>query len=859
MPSDFYSVRQQDFVPIKLNLNPAGNALFDYVRDMPCALVWYQVHNPARPDKPQKHFRLVTNGRVSAVDADWSVPGVLVTPAAALELCRQHPGVLGMAIVMSQGNNLSCLDIDKGEANAAQYTQWFSNGYYNEPTSNDGWHYLCIGRVGRNMTKPIEFYSGDHLLTVSFLGQGALKRNDDALDYFDSIAIKYDIDLFKPVLTTDNRQVGEILHLVQTFEPNKFNTLYMTLHAPSGTTGYDASSQDMALIMSIMDYTRDVDLIYQVFLATGYGQRLINKAPGDKKKGKNYLHNSIRKALPRQAIFWLAQDFKQLNPALFNDPNFWPNAYGQIVPMPEPVAMTDNTPLEPPKQTKGKPVYPDLPRGGMFSVIEDMMFHGYFIENRHFAKMHALDAVNSLLMPFYIFNGRTRSNMFKVVTGPTSAGKGMVLQSSAYLRLANQLTDEQMRGHKQPFIDVTRTPLRERYVTGPMQGSVRGLDKLYAQAYSKRPVIAIKERDFTQSLEAFFMDVAQATGPARNLAELGDECTDLFDLSLPGRYLETKATGKTDAIIIPEPIVDITFEGTQEPLLTSIAPDGSNLASGRVNRWIFFIHDAYYVTKQRRLLEMGDVSFNNVMNGYLAPILIKLVRMTENCEEPLNATITPELSAHEFEAYERAMRARNILDMPQGARDTYARVRMNVQKMAMLFAMERHASGLSSTFEITNADIDLAYEFVMPGYDYIAQNFAAGNVGSNDDHDYVYLGAEMIRRELKAFYQTADYDNWLKSLGNETQAQRFKALGVVPFKPVREKIWSHGIFNTKKLRQNKPAAMNACLEYLQDNEYVLIDRGTQERSAAHAGLCAANGIRQIGEPITNRLLVRVFR
>lgn len=860
MASDFYSIRQQDFVQVKLNLNPAGNPLFDYLADKPCALVWFQVVDPSRPDKPKKHFRLVVNGRVSDLDADWRAPGVLVTPQAALELCRAYPGVLGMAFVLSQGLNLSMLDIDRHETNANEYTRWFADGYYNEPTSNDGMHYFCVGRLGRNMTKPVEFYSGDHLATASFFGQGQLKQNYDALEHFDSISITYDIELFRPVLTHDNRAASDILQQVQMYEPALFNEVYMTLHRQNDPL-YDASAMDMKLIMSIMDYTRDPDLIYQVFLATGFGQRLINRQPGEKKKGKNYLANSIRKALPRQAMFWIAQDFREQNPALFNDPNFFPSRYAQLAPAPDPEPETPAsivTVAVPEPKSKG-PLYPDLPKGGMFSVVQDMMFYGYSVENYHFAKMHALDTVNSLLMPFYLFNGRTRSNMFKVMTGPTSAGKGMVLKSGTYLRMINTIVDETMRGHKQPFVDVASTPLRERYVTGPMQGSVRGLDKLYEKAVKKRPVIAIKENDFTQSLEAFFMDIAMATGPARNLAELGDECTDLFDKSEPGGFLETKATGKSDSINIFEPMIDITFEGTQEPLLTAIAPDGSNLASGRVNRWIFFINDEYYPAKQRALLEMGDINFRAIVNNYLTPIMLNLVRRTENCDEPINYTVTPEISDHEIQAYKRMLVDRRAFDLPQGARDTYARVRVNVQKLAMLFAMERHASGLSQWFTITPDDIDLAYRFVLPGYDYIANNFAAGNVGSTEETDYVYNGAMLIRAELKKFYGTNAYENWLTSLGNEAQAMRFRKLGVVPFKPVREKIWSNGIFNSKRLRQNKPAAMNACLEYLQDNEYVLLDRGTAEKNAAHAGLCAANGLRQQGEPITNALRVRVFK
>lgn len=858
MASDFYSIRQQDFVPVKLNLNPYGNVLFDYLADKPCALVWFQVVDPSRPDKPKKHFRLVVNGRVSELDADWRAPGVLITPKAALELCRAYPGVLGMAFVLSQGLNLSMLDIDRNEPNAGEYTRWFSDGYYNEFTSNGGSHWFCVGRLGRNMTKPVEFYSGDHLATASFDGQGQLKQHFDALEYFDSISISYDIELFRPVLTHDNRAASDILAQVQMYEPALFNEVYMTLHR-QGDPLYDASAMDMKLIMSIMDYTRDPDLIYQTFLATGFGQRLINRQPGEKKKGKNYLSNSIRKALPRQAMFWIAQDFKNANPALFNDPNFFPSKYAQLAPAPEPAAEKPAPIVTNEEKRPSGPLYPDLPQGGMFSVLQDMMFFGYSIENKHFAKMHALDAVNSLLMPFYLFNGRTRSNMFKIITGPTSAGKGMVLKSGTYLRMINTIVDETMRGHKQPFVDVASTPLRERYVTGPMQGSVRGLDKLYEKAVKKRPVLAIKENDFTQSLEAFFMDIGMATGPARNLAELGDECTDLFDKSEPGGFLETKATGKTDSINIFEPMIDITFEGTQEPLLTAIAPDGSNLASGRVNRWIFFINDTYYKTKQRALLEMGDINFRAIVNNYLTPIMLRLVRQTENCEEPINYAVTPELSAHELTVYNQMLVERKAFDMPQGARDTYARVRVNVQKLAMLFAMERHASGLSATFNVEPRDIDLAYKFVLPGYDYIADNFAAGNVGSTEDTDYIYNGAMLIRAELKAFYGTNAYEEWLRSLGNEAQAMRFRSLGVVPFKPVREKVWKNGIFNSKRLRQNKPAAMNACLDYLEANEYVLCDRGTHEKNTAHAGLCAANGLRQQGEPITNALRVRVFR
>lgn len=857
MASDFNAVRQQDFVEIKLNLSPAGNPLYDYTQSMPCALVWFQTFNAAKPEKPTKHFRRVEAGRIVPGEVDWKAPGALVTVAEALEVCRRHPGQLGLAIALSQGNNLSMLDIDRGNPNPQEYARWMADDYQ-EPTSNGGMHYYCIGRLGRNMTKPVEFYSGDHLSTVSFLGQGTLKRNETALDYFDSISIQYDVEQFRAVLTTDNRSVQEILDQVRTFEPEKFQRLYMTLHQPHGTTWYDASAMDMALIMSIMDYTRDTNLVYQVFLATGFGQRLINRQPTDKKKGKNYLARSIRLALPRQAMFWIGEDFARANPGIYNDPNFWPSQYGQVEAAPEPETPA---PLVTVAEPKG-PLYPDLPRGGLFELIQSTMFYGYSVENWHFAKMHALDTVNTLLMPFYMFNSRTRSNMYKIMTGPTSAGKGMVLQSAQYLRLVNEIADETLRGHKQPFLDISGSDgIRQRYVTGPMQGSVRGLDKLYAKATKKRPVLAIKENDFTQSLEAFFMDLASATGPARNVAELGDECTDLYDKSAPGQFLETKATGKTDAIQIAEPMVDITFEGTQEPLLASIAPDGSNLASGRVNRWIFFINDTHYSTRQKRLSEMTFVDIRQVVNTHIAPIMLRLVNMTNNCDDPLNASIDPVIDAYEFECYQRTLLERKAFDMSQGARDVYARIRVNAQKMAMLFAMERHASGRDTQFAIRSEDIDLAYKFILPGYDYIATNFDKGNVGAVDDHDYIVNGAQAIMSELNAFLRSPEYAAWLDNIWAKQpdRATRFHSMHVAPFAPISKKLWTNPIFNSKRIRHNKSAAMNACLEYLQEHNRVLVDRGTNEKNAQHAQLCAANGLRAVGEGLTNATLVKVLK
>lgn len=871
MPSDFYSIGQLDFVPVKINLTPEGNALYEYLKDTPCALVWYQVNDPGR-SRPKKFFRSAVGGRVSETDVDWTKPGVLVTMREALDLCRQHAGVLGVAFVMSSGLNLSCLDIDADNAaNADEYVAWMRDGYY-EPTSNNGWHYLCIGRLGRNITKPIEFYSGDHLLTASFMGSGPLRRNDDALDFFDSISIKYDIALYEPVLTRDDRSVAEIFAQVQAKEPDVFQRLYMTLHPPAGTVGYDASAMDMALIMNLMHYTRDIDLVYQCFLNTGFGQRLTNRQPHDKRKGKNYLINSIRRALPRISTFWLTDDFIRANPHMFTDPNFWTGTkYAAITPIPDYAEQVPAPTVETVQQfhvptvtevahdDDSGPLYPDLPRGGLFERLERAMFDSYFVENRHFAKMHAIDAVNSLLMPFFIFNNRTRSNMYKIVTGPTSSGKGMILQSSQYLRMANEIVDDNMRGHKQPFIDASTSPLRMRWVTGPMQGSVRGLDKLYAQAYKRRPVIAIKERDFTQSLAGFFSDVAAATGPARNLAELGDECTDLFDLSLPGRTLETKATGKTDAIVIPEPMVDITFEGTQEPLLQAISPDGSNLASGRVNRWIFFIYDEFYATRQRSMGEMRDFPVQEIMRRDITPILLHLNNVTEFTEAPINSPLTKEVDAFELEAFERVYKTRHLADRPGGARDTYARIRMNAQKFAMLLAMERYASGNDSRFLVRPDDLDLAYKFLLPGYDFVARNFEAGNVGSDEDRDFIYNGAMLIRAALKEFYSSREYGHWLATLGNSSQAERFRSLGIVPFKPVRERLWTHGIFNSRRARTNKAMAFNQCLEWLEEQEYIIVDRGSRERNPVHVGVLQASGFRAMGEPITSRVLIRVFR